>query len=87
MKPFILLTFFSRPRQAYSSTPKRYGLGFMGLSADAFFADTVLHEINVVINSGDWQALKDNYLLDTVLSGRLPLARPDRSERRYSVAR
>ena len=37
----------------------------MGLSADAFFADTVVHEINLVINSRDWQALKDNHLLNT----------------------
>jgi CotH protein len=37
----------------------------MGLSADAFFADTVVHDINLVIHSGDWQALKDDYLLNT----------------------
>jgi CotH kinase protein len=37
----------------------------LGLGADAFFDDTVLHEINLVINSKDWQALTDNYLLNT----------------------
>ena len=37
----------------------------LGLNADAFFDDTVLHEISLVINSKDWQALKDGYLLDT----------------------
>jgi hypothetical protein len=37
-----------------------------GLSgADAFFDDTVLHEIRLAINSKDWQALKDNYLDNT----------------------
>lgn len=33
--------------------------------ADAFFDDTVLHEIRLVINSRDWQALKDQYLDNT----------------------
>ena len=37
----------------------------LGLNADAFFDDTSLHEINLIINSKDWQALKDSYLLDT----------------------
>ena len=37
-----------------------------GLSgADAFFDDTVLHEIRLAINARDWQALKDNYLDNT----------------------
>jgi spore coat protein H len=33
--------------------------------ADAFFDDTVLHEIRLVINSRDWQSLKDHYLENT----------------------
>jgi spore coat protein CotH len=33
--------------------------------ADAFFDDTVLHEIRLAINGKDWQALKDNYLDNT----------------------
>jgi spore coat protein H len=38
----------------------------LGLSPDAvFFDDRVLHEINLVINSRDWQTLTDNYLLNT----------------------
>jgi CotH protein len=31
----------------------------------AFFDDTVLQEINLVINSRDWQSLSDNFLLNT----------------------
>jgi spore coat protein H len=31
-------------------------------SADAFFDDSVLHEIRFTINSKDWQTLRDNYL-------------------------
>jgi hypothetical protein len=30
--------------------------------ADAFFDDSVLHEIRLTMNSRDWQTLKDNYL-------------------------
>lgn len=37
----------------------------LGLNADALFDDTVLHEVNLVINSKDWQALKDDYLANT----------------------
>jgi hypothetical protein len=37
----------------------------LGLGADAFFDDTVLHEINLDINSKDWQTLTDDYLLNT----------------------
>src|SRR5262245_45496680 len=37
----------------------------LGLNADAFFDDKVLHEIALVINSKDWQALQENYLLNT----------------------
>src|SRR4029453_6125112 len=33
-----------------------------GSNADAFFDDTVLHEIRLTINTRDWQSLKDNYL-------------------------
>jgi spore coat protein CotH len=33
--------------------------------ADAFFDDTVLHEIRLAINARDWQSLKDNYLDNT----------------------
>ena len=33
--------------------------------ADAFFDDTVLHEIRMAINARDWQALKDHYLENT----------------------
>jgi len=33
--------------------------------ADAFFDDTVLHETRLVINSQDWQSLKDHYLDNT----------------------
>jgi spore coat protein CotH len=34
-------------------------------SSDAFFDDSVLHEIRLDINSKDWQALKENYLANT----------------------
>lgn len=34
-------------------------------NADAFFDDTVLHEIRLAINGRDWQSLKDNYLDNT----------------------
>ena len=33
--------------------------------ADAFFDDSVLHEIRLAINAKDWQTLKDNYLDNT----------------------
>src|SRR5439155_17327191 len=33
--------------------------------ADAFFDDSVVHEIRLVINSRDWQSLKDHYLDNT----------------------
>lgn len=32
---------------------------------DAFFDDTLLHEVRLDINSRDWQTLKDNYLTNT----------------------
>ena len=35
------------------------------IGADAFFDDTVLHEIRLTMNSKDWQTLKDNYLDNT----------------------
>src|SRR6266699_3652866 len=31
-------------------------------AADAFFDDSVVHTINININSRDWQSLKDHYL-------------------------
>jgi len=34
-------------------------------NADAFFDDTLLHEVRLTINTRDWQALKDNYLDNT----------------------
>ena len=37
----------------------------VGLTADAFFDDSVLHEIRLTINERDWQALKDTYLDNT----------------------
>jgi hypothetical protein len=33
--------------------------------ADAFFDDTVLHEVRLSMNARDWQTLKDNYLDNT----------------------
>jgi spore coat protein CotH len=36
-----------------------------GSNADAFFDDTVLHELRLTINSRDWQSLKENYLDNT----------------------
>jgi spore coat protein CotH len=35
------------------------------MGADAFFDDNVLHEIRLLMNARDWQALKDNYLENT----------------------
>src|SRR6187549_3831577 len=32
---------------------------------DAFFDDTVVHDIYLTINSRDWQSLKDHYLDNT----------------------
>jgi spore coat protein CotH len=37
----------------------------IGPSADAFFDDSVLHEIRLTINSSDWQSLKEHYLDNT----------------------
>jgi hypothetical protein len=34
-------------------------------NADAFFDDSVLHDVRLVINSKDWQTLKDHYLENT----------------------
>ena len=34
-------------------------------TADAFFDDTVLHEIRLTISERDWQSLRDHYLEDT----------------------
>jgi hypothetical protein len=34
-------------------------------SSDAFFDDTVLHEVRLSINARDWQALKDDFLGNT----------------------
>jgi spore coat protein H len=46
--------------------PQLLGIGQTPLSgADAFFDDTVLHEIRLDINSKDWQSLKDHYLENT----------------------
>jgi spore coat protein H len=46
--------------------PLLLGIGQTPLSgADAFFDDTVLHEIRLDINSRDWQSLKDHYLENT----------------------
>jgi spore coat protein CotH len=35
------------------------------LPSDAFFDDSVVHDISLVINSRDWQALKERYFEDT----------------------
>src|SRR5262245_22265081 len=48
-------------RQAFGVTPTPQ----TGSNADAFFDDTVLHEIRLTINSRDWQSLKDNFLDNT----------------------
>jgi spore coat protein H len=48
-------------RQVFGVTPTPQ----TGSNADAFFDDTVLHEIRLTINSRDWQSLKDNYLDNT----------------------
>jgi hypothetical protein len=37
----------------------------IGSNADAFFDDSVLHELRLAINVKDWQTLKDNYLDNT----------------------
>jgi CotH protein len=65
MKPCILLTLLFSAAAGLVVDGQMLRPQLMGLSADAFFADTTLHEINLVINSRDWQALKDSYLLDT----------------------
>lgn len=44
--------------------PQLLGVGPYA-SADALFDDSVLHEIRLVINSKDWQSLKDHYLDNT----------------------
>jgi spore coat protein CotH len=36
-----------------------------GSNADAFFDDTVLHEIRLNVNTRDWQSLKDHFLDNT----------------------
>jgi CotH protein len=41
------------------------GRGPQPASADAFFDDTLVHEIWLNLNSRDWQSLKDHYLEDT----------------------
>ena len=41
------------------------GQGPQTTSADAFFDDTLVHEIWLNLNSKDWQSLKDHYLEDT----------------------
>ena len=41
------------------------GPGAQPASADAFFDDTVVHEIRLNLNSRDWQSLKDHYLDNT----------------------
>jgi hypothetical protein len=65
MKPCILLTLLFSAAAGIGVDGQASRPLLMGLNADVFFADTALHEINLVINSRDWQALKDNYLLDT----------------------
>jgi len=46
--------------------PQLLGIGQTTLTgADAFFDDTVLHEIRLDINSRDWQSLKDHFLENT----------------------
>lgn len=51
---------------AQAVRPLLLGIGQTQLSgADAFFDDTVLHEIRLDINSRDWQSLKDHYLENT----------------------
>ena len=49
-----------------TSRPLLLGIGQAPLTgADAFFDDTVLHEIRLDINEKDWQSLKDHYLENT----------------------
>ena len=64
MKPPILLAFLLSVATGVI-VDGQVSPRLVGLSADAFFDDTVLHEINLAINSKDWQSLSDNYLLDT----------------------
>jgi spore coat protein CotH len=46
--------------------PLLLGIGQTPLSgADAFFDDTVLHEVRLDINTKDWQSLQDHYLENT----------------------
>jgi spore coat protein H len=72
MRPLAILTLFVAVtagavvdgqvrRQVFGVTPTPQ----TGSNADAFFDDTVLHEIRLTINSRDWQSLKDNYLDNT----------------------
>ncbi len=54
---------------AQTVRPLLLGIGQGGQApltgADAFFDDSVLHEIRLDINSRDWQSLKDHYLENT----------------------
>lgn len=44
--------------------PRVLGIGPYA-NADAFFDDSVVHEIRLVVNSKDWQALKDHFMDNT----------------------
>jgi spore coat protein CotH len=72
MKPLAILTLLLAAtagavvdgqvrRQVFGVTPTPQ----TGSNADAFFDDTVLHEVRLTINTRDWQSLKDNFLDNT----------------------
>jgi hypothetical protein len=65
LSPFgtlLLVTMMSGMLLADKVRPELLGIGPYD---DAFFDDSVLHEIRLVVNSSDWQALKDHYLDNT----------------------
>ena len=58
----VALVFMASPAAAQTPTPAPTPTPKVVDPADAFFDDTVLHEIRLTINSKDWQTLKDHYL-------------------------